>query len=65
MDEKVLDEKWAHDYEQCGHCDITVDNFKILGSAREEVDLHILESIFILKRRPVLNNMQSAFPLLI
>ena len=50
-------------YEQCGHCDITVDNFKVLGSAREEVGLRILESIFIFKRRPLLNNMQSAFPL--
>ena len=29
-------------YEQCGHCDITVDKFKILGSAREAVDLRIL-----------------------
>ena len=44
--------------------DITVDNFKILCFAREEVDLRISESIFIFKRRPLLNNMQSAFPLL-
>ena len=34
-------------YEQCGHCDITAQ-FKILGSAREEVDLHILESILFI-----------------
>ena len=49
-------------YEQWGHCDVTVDNFKFLGSVREEVDLRILESIFIFERRPLLNNMQSAFP---
>ena len=52
-------------YERCGHFDVTVDSCKILGSAREEVNLRILESIFIFKRRPLLNNMQSAFPLLI
>ena len=52
-------------FEQCGHCDITVNKFKILGSAREVIDMRILESIFIFKRRPLLNNMQSAFPLLI
>ena len=50
---------------QCGHCDITLNNFKILGSASEEVDLRILGSIFIFKRRPFLNNMESVFPLLI
>ena len=51
-------------FEMCGHCDITEDNFKILGSAWEEVDSRILESIFIFKRRP-LNNIQSPFSLLI
>ena len=28
--------------EQCGLCDITVDNFKILDTAKEVVDLRIL-----------------------
>ena len=52
-------------YEQCGNCDLTLENFRILDTAKDLVDLRILESIYIAKRRPVLNNMQSAFPLVI
>ena len=32
-------------YEQCGLCDITVDKFKILSSAREAVDLRIIHFV--------------------
>ena len=46
-------------------CSISIDNFKSLGSAQDEISLRILESIHILKKRPSLNDQQSAFPLLI
>ena len=46
-------------------CTITTNNFKILGIAHRESELRILESIHIHKKRPHLNDQQSAFPLLI
>ena len=52
-------------YEQCGHCDKTVNNFKILNTAKEVIDLLIFKSIYIFKRRPLLNNFQLALSLLI
>ena len=39
------------------------ENFKILGQAKNEISLRILESLHIAKSRPCLNNQQSAFPL--
>ena len=44
-------------------CSISLDNFTILGSCRNELDLRILESLYIHKKRPKLNDYQSAFPL--
>ena len=38
-------------------------NFKILASASCTIDLKILESLHITKSKPVLNNMQSSYPL--
>ena len=46
----------------CGCC-VTLDNFRILGSCKHEIDLRILESLHIDKRRPPLNNNISSFPL--
>ena len=42
--------------------DISLDNFNIIGSATG-LDLKILESLHIIKLKPILNDMQSAFPL--
>ena len=42
--------------------DISLDNFSIIGSANG-LDLKILESLHIFKLKPILNDMQSAFPL--
>ena len=42
---------------------ITIDNFTILDSRSNTNDLRILESLYIFKDRPVLNNMQSSHPL--
>ena len=42
---------------------ITIDNFTILESCSNTNDLRILDSLYIFKDRPVLNNMQSAHPL--
>ena len=44
-------------------CDISVDNFRILGSCCNELDLRILESLYIHRRKPNLNDHLSAFPL--
>jgi len=48
----------------CG-CSVTLDNFRVLGSCKHEIDLRILESLHIHKRRPMLNNSLSSFPLLL
>ena len=44
---------------------IRVDNFNIIGTSRNSTELRILESIFIHKTKPPLNNTQSAVPLYI
>ena len=48
--------------EECDHT-VSPDDFTILGSASSVLDLRILESIFIAKLHPTLNDMQSSFPL--
>ena len=47
--------------EQCGSFP-TSDNFKILAQCNKK-DLRILESLFIYKVRPILNNTESSYPL--
>ena len=42
---------------------LDLENFSILGMTNNIVDLRILESIYIFKLKPVLNNSISAFPL--
>ena len=46
-------------------CDtpFSVDNFVILGSNSSFPDLRILESLYILRMRPKINDMSSAYPL--
>ena len=48
-------------------CDtqIEANNFKILDHSSSEFRLRILESLYIHKERPQLNDMQSAMPLLV
>ena len=42
---------------------ISKDNFKVIGQEKNEISLRMLESLHILKLKPNLNEMQSAFPL--
>ena len=42
---------------------VSLDNFSILGSRKNVLDLRILESLYIFKLKPSLNSMQSAHPL--
>ena len=46
-------------------CDIRVksDQFKILNSSSNSFDLRVLESLYILKSKSVLNNQLSSYPL--
>ena len=46
----------------CGS-DIPIDNFKIVANNNKEIDLRIIESIFIHKDKPMLNDTNSSFPL--
>ena len=48
-------------------CDTQIEsnNFKILDYSQTEFRLRILESLYIHKERPQLNDMQSAMPLLV
>ena len=47
------------------NCKISLDSFKVLGSAQNELTLRILESLYIHRKRPNLNNQVSSSPLLI
>ena len=42
---------------------ISVDNFRVLDSSHGLINLRILESLYIVKTKPNLNEMNSAFPL--
>jgi hypothetical protein len=44
----------------CNGGDICIDNFEILDSVKYPPDLHVLESIYIHKNNPSLNDRQSA-----
>ena len=46
-------------------CDtpVTISNFKIMSSATNNLDLRILESLYIFKHEPKLNHTKSAYPL--
>ena len=46
-----------------GGCVISKDSFIILGSQNTTTDLRILESLYIHRLKPTLNEMASAFPL--
>ena len=46
-------------------CNISIENFRILGSVNNENSLRILESLYIHRKSPSLNDTQSAHPLLI
>ena len=46
-------------------CKISIENFRILGSVNNENSLRILESLYIHRKSPSLNDTQSAHPLLI
>ena len=50
--------------EQCS-CDIELENFKIVASENSTLSLKILESLFIFKNRPNLNESSSSLPLLL
>ena len=46
-------------------CDVTIDNFTIVSSDNSILGLKILESLFIFKNRPNLNESESSMPLLL
>ena len=46
-------------------CSITLNNFKILSTSKTDFDLKILESLYINKKRPCLNEQLSSMPLLL
>ena len=48
-------------------CNVSVqdEDFTIVGTASNVIDLRILESLHIFRTRPVLNDMQSSYPLTI
>ena len=42
---------------------LSLDHFHIVGTSQNQIYLRILESLHILKKKPDLNDIQSAFPL--
>ena len=42
---------------------VSIDNFKVMGNTKFPTALRILESLFIHKLKPKLNDAQSSFPL--
>ena len=53
------------DHQKYCNSDLTIDNFEILDSVKYHSDLLILESIYINKNNPTLNDKQSAAKLYI
>ena len=52
--------------EHCSNCEnahITIEDFKILNSANSNNDLRILESVYIYRKKPNLNDCRTAHPL--
>ena len=49
----------------CEECNVPVkpDNFKILAQCSSEIELRLLESMYIFKLKPPINDTASAFPL--
>ena len=47
----------------CDNCDATVDNFRILGSARNDYKLSLKESLLIQLYKPDLNKNVKSMPL--
>ena len=48
--------------DRCGSL-VSPDDFEVLGHQKHDVDLRILESLYILKTKPNLNEMNFVFPL--
>ena len=48
--------------ESCGAA-VDIDSFRVLSTSSYELDLRILESLFIFKTKPDLNNQLSSYPL--
>ena len=59
VNSSIFDHKFSCDTQ------INSENFKIIDFSSSEFRLRILESLYIHKERPQLNDMQSAIPLLI
>ena len=53
----------VRDHSQSCSNPVSIDNFRVLGQEKHETHLRILESLHILRLKPNLNEMQSAFPL--
>lgn len=53
-------------HHECNSPQITIDQFKTINSINSnDIDLRILESLYIHKTKPILNTNQSAYPLYI
>ena len=51
--------------DNCSSCQIEINSFKIVGSDNSIFGLKILESLFIHKNKPTLNESGSSIPLLL
>jgi len=51
------------DHVRSCNSDINMEHLKIIAFNNREIDLRVLESIFNIKDKPVLNENNSAFPL--
>ena len=49
--------------ERCGGYRVELDQFDVIGSRTNQVELRLLESLYIMKENPNLNATDSAFPL--
>ena len=50
-------------YSESCNTEFTLENFKVIGKVNNILDLRILESLYIFKKRPNLNDNTSAIPL--
>ena len=53
----------VRDHSQSCGAAVDIDSFRVLSASSYELDLRILESLFIFKTKPDLNNQLRSYPL--
>ena len=55
----------VRDHSELCSTNVDINNFKVLATSSNEINVKILESLHILKSKPGLNSQLSSYPLLV